>query len=660
MGFLKNIKIRQMVIGSAVISLLGMATILAVNALALSELRVGGPFYTKVVDTKDLVADILPPPNYIVESYLNLALAMTPNRSQAEIRANKARLETLRGEYDERQAFWRNHGLPESLSEAFLTESDARARAFHDIALTKVFPALESGDGAKAQAAFAEVAKAFDAHRAVVDRIVAEARDIVAATEAEVESAGSKYEILTICAAMLAAVLVIGGAKMLLSTVIGPTRRIADALRALASGDTSVTIPDDLGDNLIGRLAESAETLRQAALKAFTQGQILEQMDANVMVATAPDFKVSYMNTSTRKTLGQVEHALPCKVADIQGNSVDIFHKGQEERIRRLLSNPANLPHTARIKVGTDYMDLRVSALHDRAGAYTAALLTWDLITREVMLENDFETEVSAVVEQLATAATQLGAMAEQVSASVARTGELSVAVASASTEASANVTTVASAAEELSASIEEVNRQVADSSRIVESAVEKANTADVVLSDLIASAGRIGEVMELIGGIASQTNLLALNATIEAARAGEAGKGFAVVANEVKALANQTAKATEEIQLQIETMRQAADGTADTMRQIIDTIGGVERAFDAIEGAITSQRQATLEITGNISQAAQGAAEVDHNITGISRASAENGEAVSEMAASAGNLADQSHFLRDRAAAFLRNLRAA
>ncbi|WP_413208197.1 methyl-accepting chemotaxis protein [Rhodospirillum sp. A1_3_36] len=637
-----------------------MASILTVTSLEQSELQVNGPYYSKIMDAKDLIADILPPPNYIVESYLNLALAMTPGRSANDLANYKARLLQLQSEYQDRLGFWKDHDLPEQISDAFLKESDGDARRFFDITLNQVLPALEAGDQARAQATFTQAEKAFVAHRAKVDAIVTAARTIASETEGQMESVKGTYFAFTIAAALFAATLVIGGSAALLHIVITPVRDITASLTALAAGDTNVVIPDTLGKNLIGQLATSAQLLKDETVKAFGQSQILEQMDANVMVAQAPDFIVTYMNKSTRNVLGSVEHALPCKVADIQGRPVDIFHKGHEERIRHLLSNPDNLPHAARIRVGDDYMDLRVSALRDRAGVYTAALLTWDLITDEVMLENNFETEVSSVVDSLATAATQLGAMTEKVSTSVARTGEMSVTVASASTESSANLTAVASAAEELTTSIEEVNRQVGDSSQVVRSAVSKASRADTVISDLTSSANRIGEVMNLIGGIASQTNLLALNATIEAARAGDAGKGFAVVAGEVKNLANQTAKATEEIQLQIETMRKAADGTADTLRDIVITIEGIETAFDAIEEAISSQRQATLEITGNISQAAQGAAEVDQNITGISAASADNGQAVAEMASKASHLASQSNILRDRAAAFLRNLRAA
>jgi methyl-accepting chemotaxis protein len=218
----------------------------------------------------------------------------------------------------------------------------------------------------------------------------------------------------------------------------------------------------------------------------------------------------------------------------------------------------------------------------------------------------------------------------------------------------------VASAAEELAVSIQEIAKQVTQASSLIQESVGQANRSNEQVRGLTAAADKIGHVVNIISNIASQTNLLALNATIEAARAGDAGKGFAVVASEVKALATQTAKATEEIGLQIRAMQETTTVSARMIADITETIGTVNATAAAIAAAVQQQGAATAEISRNVAQAASGTQEVTGNIGGVSQAAQQTGTAAVQVLASAGQLSRNGETLRAQVDEFLREVRAA
>lgn len=271
-----------------------------------------------------------------------------------------------------------------------------------------------------------------------------------------------------------------------------------------------------------------------------------------------------------------------------------------------------------------------------------------------------FDQEASSVLESVSSAATQMRASAEAMAETADQTSKQSSAVASASEEASTNLQTVASAAEELSASVEEISRQVSESTNIAQSAVTEAAATNEKVQGLAEAAQKIGDVVNLINDIASQTNLLALNATIEAARAGDAGKGFAVVASEVKSLATQTAKATEEIGGQIGAIQSATGEAATAIDGISSVIGKISEISTAIASAVEEQGASTREIAGNVQQAAAGTQEVNGNITSVNTAAAETGQSASQVLNAAGELAQQGDALRKRVDTFLAEIRAA
>ena len=327
----------------------------------------------------------------------------------------------------------------------------------------------------------------------------------------------------------------------------------------------------------------------------------------------------------------------------------------------------AEVPHQGmKTEIGSmgDALQVFKQALIDKRAADQAAMLEAEAkIERGRRVDgitSNFEAMIGEIVDTVSSASTELEASAGTLTATAERSQQLTTMVAAASEEASTNVQSVASATEEMASSVNEISRQVQESATIASQAVAQARRTNARVGELAKAAARIGDVVELINTIAGQTNLLALNATIEAARAGEAGRGFAVVASEVKALAEQTAKATGEISTQISGIQAATQESVSAIQEIGTTIGRMSEISSTIASAVEEQGAATQEISRNVQQAAQGTMQVSANITDVQRGASETGSASSQVLSAAQSLSSDSNRLKMEVSKFLSAVRAA
>jgi methyl-accepting chemotaxis protein len=327
----------------------------------------------------------------------------------------------------------------------------------------------------------------------------------------------------------------------------------------------------------------------------------------------------------------------------------------------------ATVPHQGqKTEIGAmaDTLQVFKNALVVKKEADEAAAIDADAKIRRAQrvdkITHEFEAMISELVGSLSSSSTELEAAANTLTITAETTGKNSSEAASASQEVSTNVRTVASATEEITSSVQEIGRQVQEASRVAGDAVKQAEKTDSSIAELSQAASRIGDVIKLITAVAEQTNLLALNATIEAARAGDAGRGFAVVATEVKALASQTAKATDEIGAQISEMQAATRDSVAAIREIGSTINMISEISSAIAAAVQQQGAATKEISRNVQFAAQRSTAVATSITDVSRGASETGSASNQVLSSAQMLSTESTRLRTEVEKFLLTVRAA
>lgn len=410
-------------------------------------------------------------------------------------------------------------------------------------------------------------------------------------------------------------------------------------------------------------------------------GSMLENAPHGILMADR-DLRIIYINPASHQLLRKLERYLPIKADQVLGASIDVFHRNPEHQ-RRILSDEKNLPVRSTIEIGPERADLLVSAIFDQNHTYLGPMVTWELVTekleirrkvdeaaeREKQQADDLRTKVDSILEvvssasrgdltqslmvqgadsigklgeslgkffaelrgnignigqtatTLAAASQELMAVSQQMTGNAELTANQANVASGAAEQVSKNVQTVATGAEEMGASIKEIAKSANEAAKVAATAVRVADKTNATVAKLGESSVEIGNVIKVITSIAQQTNLLALNATIEAARAGEAGKGFAVVANEVKELAKQTARATEDISRKIEAIQTDTKGAVDAIGQISSIINQISDIQNTIASAVEEQTATTNEISRNVTEAARGSNEIAQNITGVAQA---------------------------------------
>ena len=559
-----RLTISRAIIAFGLITAIGFGAVITTSSLALSRLKVGGPLYDKIKLGNDLVADILPPPEYVIEAYLEVTLALN---EPAAVAAHRDRLVQLKKDYDERRDYWTKSGLEPALKTLLVERSDADVRKFWTAVERDFLPALAAGNQAAAARSYADITRAYTAHRAVIDDIVKRTNDDNAATETEATASVTAFSIALWSVSALVVLMVGAGVLGVGIGVIRPITAMTEVMRRLAEGDLDISIPSLRRKDEVGAMANAVQIFRDNA----------------------------------------------GRVRDLEIEQVALKQRSEAERR---------------------------DAMRRVAG--------------------DFEATIGEIVKVVWSASSEIEDAAATLTTSAESTQGLSAGVAAASAQSSTNVTSAAAASEEMAASVNEIGRQVEDAQRIARSAVEQAERTNQRVATLSQAATRIGEVVKMINEVAEQTNLLALNATIEAARAGEAGRGFAVVASEVKALAAQTAKATDEIASQITQMQHATGESVSAINEIGMTISRISEISSAIAAAVEEQGAATHEIARNVQEAASGAREVTSSIAQVNRGAVDTGAAAAQVHGSAAALLGESQRLSIEVERFISAVRAA
>jgi len=330
---------------------------------------------------------------------------------------------------------------------------------------------------------------------------------------------------------------------------------------------------------------------------------------------TDRDHVIRYMNRSSVEHLRKLQDHLSIPVDGFLGSSIDVFHSDPVHQ-RMLRSDPSGLPRKAVLEFGPEKVELLVSAVHDHLGTHLGTMVNWEIITQKLHIEEQLGQSAMALAsaaEELTATSDQMAGNAEQ---SAGKAGDCSQSADFIST----TIQTVATGARELEASIKEISESATEAADVATQAVTVAEQTNETINKLGDSSAEIGKVIKVITSIAQQTNLLALNATIEAARAGEAGKGFAVVANEVKELAKETAKATEEIGQKIEAIQTDTGGAVRAIREISTVIQKINDIQSTIASAVEEQNATTNEIGRNIHEAASGSAKIAENVSSVAK----------------------------------------
>ncbi len=470
------------------------------------------------------------------------------------------------------------------------------------------------------------------------------------------EAAHARHPIQVYSCVIALALIICGSAMTWL--IVRPIRGLTQAMQRLAAGDDAVDTAHARRKDEIGRMAAALETLRRAMREAFVRGQMIDQIPVGVMRAEAGGgHRITYLNPAARELLGLVQAHLPIPPEGVQGTSLDVFER-DPDALRARIEAPDGLPYRDRLALGDETLARTMSELRDRSNARVGLLLIWHRLTGQARLTEQFEHTIGAIAASLGERAEVMTETARALGTAATDASARSNSVSAASDEATASVNAVAAGAEELAASIAEISCQVADSAGIAHQAVAEADATDRCMTGLSEAAGRIGDIVRLIGDIAGQTNLLALNATIEAARAGEAGKGFAVVAAEVKSLATQTAKATGEIGAQITAMQDATAQAVGALHSISATIQRMADIAGTVAAAVQQQGGATHEIAGAVQQAAAGTSAVSTNIVHVTEAVAHTGAEAQRVLKAAEELGTQSATLTREVDDFLQKMR--
>ncbi|WP_421931448.1 methyl-accepting chemotaxis protein [Phenylobacterium sp.] len=561
---------------------------------AIQQLRVGGPLYERIILGKDLVADILPPPEYVIEAYLEARLAID---NPAGVAQSKARLKQLHKDYDDRHAYWLAARLPVNLKREMVETSHAQVQRFWRQVEDDYIPALERGDKTGAQASLDEIAGSYAAHRLVVDRMVVASNAMNAAVEGQ--AARQRTVLLTLASslALFAAAALAAGLWAIRAGLVGPLVRMTRVMSRLAAGEHDQETPFKARGDEVGEMARAVEVFRAAA----TEREALEARG---------------IQERARADQARDQNAAEREAASLSREGVMVALAGGLERLA-LGDLDCRLPE----EFPSEYEALR--------GNFNTAILE---LAQTLGVIAGATTQVRTSAASISQAADDLSQRTDQQASSLEET-------AAALEQITATVRQTAEGAEQTRQVVAEANEVAERSGAIVGEAVG-------AMERIERSSREIAQIVGVIDEIAFQTNLLALNAGVEAARAGDSGKGFAVVAQEVRGLAQRSAEAAKEIKGLIA----ISTGEVETGVGLVNSAG---EALSAITGKVAQINDLALEMAASIREQATGLAQVNLAVTEMDRTTHHNATMVEETTRASHALAGQAEALNGMVARF-------
>ena len=643
-SFFLSIQGRLVVLGAVAAVALVLSGWIARSTV--EAVRINGPAYERIDTQKDLVNDLSPPPLNVVRAML-VVTGVDPGDRPEVIAEVIDQLEKERSAFRKAEAAWRDR-LPDGPERSLLVDRVIpQGSAFYDIVDHKLIPALRGGAKQKET-----VQKIVNEQMAPLSKHQSESvRALVDAAERHLKKEQNDAAELVASRRWTLVAILLSAVGLTLFVVVltahGVRAKTADTIatiKAIAAGDYARRMLE--GEDEFGRVGrhvnEMAEMLRQMAEINKSQAIIEFKPDGSIVTANAKFLHT--MGYSLDELRGQHHRVF---VDSAYANTAEY-----RDFWTRLGRGEVVGGEFKRIgKGGKDvWLQATYNPIQDRNGQLLKVIKYAADVTEQVKLRLDIQRVLSEVGKSsttLAGAAGELTAVSQQMASNAEETAAQAGVASAAADQVSRNVTTVATGAEEMGASIREIAKSAHEAAKVATTAVRVADQTNTTVAKLGESSAEIGNVIKVITSIAQQTNLLALNATIEAARAGEAGKGFAVVANEVKELAKQTAKATEDISRKIEAIQTDTKGAVAAIEQIGKIINQINDIQNTIASAVEEQTATTGEISRNVAEAAKGSSEIAQNVTGVAQAARSTTEGASDTRKSADELSKMAHDLQ-------------
>jgi len=613
---------------------IGIALAVAINTVSLNKVRIGGATYDEIVQVKDLVADILPPPLYIIEAYLEAGLALNQSKPVPDA---QSRIAELRKQYDERREFWQSSNLDEAMKQKLTEKSHTHAAKFWSLIDRNLFPAIERKDDAAARAAYNELTQAYQAHRTVIDEIVTDSEAMTKAVEATAAQQGTIASWSTGVVDVVVLMLLALGIVTIIRNMVSPLVRITAVMRSMANGNFAETIPSTNRHDEIGEMAKALVVFRDAALeKARLESAARDQQKQAEAERAATSAKL--MNEFDAAVGGVVRAAM---AGDF---SQRVPLAGKEGAIRNL----AEALNTMCDNLGKAFNDVV---------RMFGALSEGDLTQR---ITADYQGGFATLKQNANMTAQRLSETVTEIKAAAGEVSSASAEIATSTTDLSQRTEQQATSLERTSAAMEEITVTVRKNAENAQQANERASRTreaaqkggQVVTSAVEAMAGideasrKMSDIISVIDEIARQTNLLALNAAVEAARAGEAGRGFAVVATEVRSLAQRSSQAAKDISGLITNSSGQVKGGVELVNRAGAALNDIVESIKGVADIVSDIATASAEQATGLDQIKEALSQMDE-------ATQQNSALVEENAATAKTLADQSGAMGEQVSFF-------